>query len=329
MFKTISKKTVIIVLAILLAGGGVILYRTRNFGKMISGSASKNSAVQQSTAPLKTRVKHIFIVLEENHPYSSVMGNTKDMPYLNELANRYAYAKNYYANSHPSIGNYFMLTAGDIITKKDSFSDTVTEDNIIRSLASSGKTWKEYSESLPSVGYTGGDAGGYEEHHNPLSYFSDVRGNSVETANLVPLSQLAADIANNTLPDYSFIVPNEQNDAHSCPSQGNCSNSQKLAAADEWLKNNINPLIDSQEFSTSGGGLLIITFDESSKSDKIGGGGHVAWVAVGPNVKKGYASEARYQHENTLRFMAESIGLTDFPGKSASADNMTEFLAGN
>jgi len=36
------------------------------------------------------------------------------MPYLNSLANTYGLATQYYANTHPSNGNYFMLTTGQI-----------------------------------------------------------------------------------------------------------------------------------------------------------------------------------------------------------------------
>jgi len=55
------------------------------------------------------QVKHVFIIVEENHSYSSVIGSSS-MPYLNGLARRYGLATSYYANVHPSIGNYFMLT---------------------------------------------------------------------------------------------------------------------------------------------------------------------------------------------------------------------------
>jgi acid phosphatase len=271
-------------------------------------------------------IKHVFIVLEENTNYSDIIGNTQDMPFLNQLADQYAYAKNYYADTHPSIGNYFMLTTGQIVTNSDGSSGTVSEDNIVRQLLAAGKTWKEYSENIPSVGYTGPDKGGYTEHHNPLSYFSDVRNNSDQAKNLVPFSQLAIDIANNQLPDYAFIVPNEFNDAHSCPSSGSCN---KLTVADNWLKTNLDPLLQSPNFDTPGGGLLIITFDESAKSDPTHGGGHTAWVAIGPDVKKGYVSDTFYQHANTLRFMAEEIGLRNFPGKAASAASMKEFIIGN
>src|SRR6266705_7155798 len=61
---------------------------------------------------------HVFIVLEENHSYSSITGSTH-VPYLNSLASQYGLATQYYANTHPSLGNYFMLTTGQIITNND------------------------------------------------------------------------------------------------------------------------------------------------------------------------------------------------------------------
>jgi phosphatidylinositol-3-phosphatase len=270
-----------------------------------------------ASSPLSVQVEHAFIVVEENHSYSSVIGNS-DMPYLNSLATTYAYAQNYYANAHPSIGNYFMLTTGQTITNDDGFSSEVGADNIVRHLINAGKTWKEYSENLPSVGYTGGDTDGYTEHHNPLSYFSDVREDPAQAQNLVPFAQFTTDLANGNLPNYSFIVPNNSDDAHD----------GTLAQADSWLKANIDPLVKSSGFNTPGGGLLILTFDESDDFDTAGGGGHVAWVVVGPNLKNGYISTTCYQHQSTLRFMSEAIGLTSFPGAAASAPNMAEFITG-
>jgi len=283
-----------------------------------SSTSSQSSGNGSSSVPSQhARVQHVFIVVEENRNYSSVLGSA-DMPYLNGLATTYAYAKNYYADTHPSIGNYFMLTAGQIITNDDGFSGPVADDNVVRRLIKAGKTWKEYSEDLPSVGFTGGDSGGYVRHHNPLSYFSDVRDGSSQAQNLVPFTQFATDLQNQALPNYSFIVPNNQDNAHD----------GSLAQADSWLQTNIDPLIQSSDFNTPGGGLLIITFDESG-SDNTHGGGHVLWVIVGPGVKKGYTSTATYQHASTLRFMAEAIGITEFPGAAASAPDMGEFFSGD
>ncbi|HEV2177313.1 MAG TPA: alkaline phosphatase family protein [Terriglobia bacterium] len=290
---------------------------------------SRNTA--QTVGPLSTsdvQVNHVFIVLLENHNYSSVIGNAS-MPYLNSLATTYAYAQNYFANTHPSIGNYFMLTAGEIITNDDNFGATVTKDNIVRHLIGAGKTWKEYSEGLPSVGYIGRNQGDYTQHHNPLSYFSDVRQSTSERQNLVPFTQFATDLNNHTLPNYSFIVPDNDHDGHDCPDNNpNCTDNQNLANVDSWLQTNLQPLIQSSDFSTPGGGLLVIVFDESL-TDNNHGGGKVAWVAVGPNVKPGFISSNPYQHQSTLRFMSEAIGLTTFPGLAATAPDMEEFISGD
>ncbi|HEY2394281.1 MAG TPA: alkaline phosphatase family protein, partial [Candidatus Angelobacter sp.] len=128
---------------------------------------------------------HVVVVLEENHSYSSVIGSAS-MPYLNSLATQNGLATQYYANTHPSIGNYFMLTTGQIVTNNDALNSTVNVDNIVRHLLTAGKTWKSYAESLPSVGYTGNDVYPYFRHHNPFSYFSDVANSSVQKLNLVP-----------------------------------------------------------------------------------------------------------------------------------------------
>ena len=87
---------------------------------------------------------HVLVVVEENHSYSSVIGSPS-MPYLNSLASKYGLATQYYADTHPSIGNYFMMTAGQIITNNDSLCNTISNDNIVRHLLTAGKTWKSYA----------------------------------------------------------------------------------------------------------------------------------------------------------------------------------------
>src|SRR5437773_3038936 len=174
---------------------------------------------------------HVYIVVEENTDYSSVIGSSS-MPYLNGLAQQYALATQYYADTHPSIGNYFMMTVGKIITNDDSYSTVVSDDNIIRRLIAAGKTWKSYAEDLPSVGYTGGDAGNYARKHNVIALLSDVVNSATQRNNLVPFTQFATDLAGGNLPDYAFVVPNLCNDAHDC----------SLSTADQWLQTNIDPL---------------------------------------------------------------------------------------
>src|SRR2546426_1562930 len=138
------------------------------------------------------RFGHVFILVEENHDYADVIGNPA-MPYLNRLAKEYGLATQYYANTHPSIGNYFMLTVGDTVTNNNDFSGVVTDDNIVRQLLAAGKTWKSYAEDLPSIGYTGHGPGLYARRHNPLSYLSDVVNDSVQRQRLRPLPPRSAD----------------------------------------------------------------------------------------------------------------------------------------
>jgi acid phosphatase len=247
------------------------------------------------------------------------------MPFLNKLAARYGLAVNFYANTHPSIGNYFWQTTGQGITNDSNFTGTVTADNIVRQLTLAGKNWRSYAESLPGIGYTGPDVYPYVKRHNPFAYLSDVLNSQAQANNIVPFSQFSADLANGQLPRYSFIIPNQFDNAHDCPqSIPSCSNADKLTAADQWLKANIDPLIASQTFRQNG--LLIITFDESVNSDITNGGGQVVTVVISPKAKQGFQATTLYQHQSTLRLMAEGLGLTSFPGAAATAPNMAEFF---
>jgi acid phosphatase len=125
---------------------------------------------------------------------------------------------------------------------------------------------------------------------------------------------LATDVANNSLPQYSFIAPNLLNDAHD----------GSLAQADAWLQINIAPLIASPAFQASG--LLIITFDEGDQSDIAHGGGRVATIIVSSKSKKNYTSQTLYQHQSLLRLTLAASGINTFPGAAAIAPDMTEFF---
>jgi hypothetical protein len=86
--------------------------------------------------------------------------------------------------------------------------------------------------------------------------------------------------------------------------------------------------VGSSGFNAAHGGLLVIVFDESA-GDFTHGGGRVAWVVAGPDVKRAYVSSKFYQHQSTLRFLSEALGLTSFPGTAATAPDMEEFIIGD
>jgi phosphatidylinositol-3-phosphatase len=267
-------------------------------------------------------VEHVVIVVFENQNYSDVIGNSA-MPYINQLARQNSLATQFYANVHPSIGNYFMMTTGQVVSTDDNFAGTFSGEDVTQAITAAGKTWKVYAESLPSVGYIDGDQYPYIKHHNPFSYFDDVRSSATQRNNIAPFTDFAPALAANTLPNYAFIVPDNLHNGHDCPSGPTCSNSDRLAAIDSWLQTNVGPMLANSSISNSS--LLMLTFDESA-SDNTLGGGRIPVVLAGGQIKTSFQSTTTYQFPSLLRFSLKSLGVTSFPGASANAPDMDEFL---
>ncbi|HEX4311461.1 MAG TPA: alkaline phosphatase family protein [Acidobacteriaceae bacterium] len=269
--------------------------------------------------PVVPESHHVVLVMEENQSYSTVVRATSVWPNLNTLIAQGALPTSYYADTHPSIGNYFMLTTGQILTNDDNSTQVFNVDNIARRMLSSGVTFRIYAEGI-TQGYTGGNTGLYLIRHNPFAMLSDVASDpAVANQVLCPFSQFATDLANNALPDFSYIVPDVNDDAHDGTPQ----------QADTWLQTNVvTPLSASAAFQTGGDGILVVDFDEAATSDTTYGGGHVSPVFWGPNVKAGYTqtSSTVYQHESMLRTLMEALSLQNPPGAGASAPSMAEFF---
>ena len=273
--------------------------------------------------PTVPTVNHVVILVMENESYEQVIGSAS-LPYFNSLVSQYGLATNYFADAHSSLSDYFMLTTGQIIGN-NTFTGTVTDDNVVRQLVAAGKTWKCYAESLPSVGYVGGDVLPYVKRHNPFAYFADVLNSPDQRNNLVPFTQLAADLANSALPAYSFIVPNQVNNMHDCDaSTPNCTLANRQQVGDKWLHDNLAPLIASPVFQNSG--ILVLTFDESDLTDMVNGGGHIATLIIGSKAKAGYKSSTFYRHASVLRLSLQALGLSSYPGAGSSAPTMEEFF---
>ena len=287
------------------------------------GSSSISSKSPASPAPpapagMPTS-QHVVMVLEENQSYSSVAGNATAWPHLNAVIKAGASATNYFADAHPSIPNYFMLTTGQTLTLDDSSTKVWNVDNIARHMLASKVSFKVYAEGIKQ-GYLGGNTGLYVIRHNPFALLSDVASNQ-QVANQViqPFTQFTADVNNKALPAFSFVVPDINDDAHSGTPQ----------AADNWLQSNIiGPLAANPAFQSGGDGLLIVVFDESIDTDLANGGGHVACVLWGPIVKAGYTQGSKniYQHQNLLRTVMEVLSLSNPPAAAGTTSDMSEFF---
>jgi phosphatidylinositol-3-phosphatase len=281
------------------------------------GGGLGSSNTFQENPPARTsapRADHVFLVVEENRSFSTVYHN--QMPWLSALGDQYGIATNYFSDEQGSLLDYLWLSSGsgerNFGCGGNQCTQTITDDNIFRELDAAGMSWKMYADSLPERGFMGVTSGEYVKRHNPAVWYSDVVNSSPEQQNVVPFTQFAADIAEDRVPEYSLVVPNLNHDAHD----------GSAADADQWLKQNIGPLLSGRHFQPGSDSVMFITFDNGDGDAQ----GQVFTAVVGSKVIPGVKVDTPFRHENTLRTMMELLGLKNFPGASAQAAPMNEFF---
>ena len=287
-----------------------------------SPSPAPPAPTPDAPTPTASRIphsSHVVLVIEENKMFTEVYPN--GMPWLVAQGNKYGYASNYHADVPGSMMDYLWLSSGSgeepFGCVGDGCRQPITSDNIFRELGRASLTWKVYAQSLPSAGYMGPSTGAYAAHHNPAKWYSDVIDNSSLQQNIVPLTQLALDLAANQLPNYSIIIPDGDNDGWD----------GSMASADNFLAANIAPLLSAPYFQAGGDAVMFITFDECDEAVGTCPGNEQVYTAViGPKVKPGTVSSTPYKHENTLRTILDALGVTVDPGASSSVADMKDFF---
>lgn len=266
--------------------------------------------------------KHVFVIVLENKEYDAVVGSAK-MPYFNSLAKQYGLATNYYGIAHPSLPNYLALTGGSTFGITSDCNDCfVKGPSVVDQIEASGRSWKAYIESMPAPCFVGDAAPLYRQKHNPFIYYDSVRNDPARCANVVPLTQLSADLAAHALPSYVWITPNMCSDGHDCGT----------AESDKWLSTWVPQLLAAPEWQD--GGALFVTFDEGN-SKKLapesccveGNGGHVATLVISPLGKPGYQSPVAYDHYSLLRTIEDAWGMPELGGaRCPCAPAMADFF---
>jgi hypothetical protein len=307
----------------------------RRFGRCLGLLLAASVLIPTAFGQKLPSFGNVVIVLGENQNYN-VSYNSTNMPYLTSLAKTYGLGVNYYSDSHPSIGNYFNLATGYLLTDDDDQtpeSFPIAKNNIALEVQKAGRTWKDYVESLPSIKNCGGlKPGAYYVRHDPLQYVTTI---NKEKSHYVCFSRFAEDLSHRALPTLSWLVPNGCDNAHDCP----------VNTFDTWLKTEIKPLVESSYFQPRGNGLLIIVFDENADSgypdcstttEGKGCGGQVELVVVSPFSKKGYKSHGgdprnynkSYDAGDILRLIAQGLGLpTSNLGWADNAVPMADFFS--
>ena len=259
-------------------------------------------AIAARTAPVPA-FSHVVVVVFENKESGDVVGSPR-APTFNRLARTGAAITDYRAVTHPSLPNYLALVSGSTQGVTDNCTSCVLSGrSLADTLGAAGRSWKTYAEGLPAPGFTGSSAGDYAKRHDPLIYFRSVLADPARRKRVVPLGQLSRDLARGALPDFSLVVPNVCHDMHDC----------SVASGDSWLHGFVPPLLRSPQMR---GGVVFVVFDEGSSD--VGGGGHVAALAVGPAVRPGARFTATTGHYGLLRTIKDAWGLPRL-GRSASA----------
>jgi phospholipase C len=307
-------------------------------------SAHANSAGSRSS--LKN-YQHVFIIMMENTGYKSLIGNP-NAPWINSAAATYGLATNYYGVSHPSQPNYIAATSGSTNGVGDDNDTTINVPNIVDQLEAHGKTWKAYMQSLSLCTTKLDHACGnqlYERKHNPFVSYQDVQSNPARMANIVDFSQLATDLANNTVPNYSWISPDQCNDMHgraATPSDPcDFSNVQQLiATGDAFLKNTVGAIMNSRAWT--GNSVIFITWDESDFTgsgpfgfgdtsgccDANPGGGHVVALTISHSDHSARTSNVAYNHYSMLSTIEGGwqLGCLAFTCDTANVTPMSDLV---
>ena len=94
--------------------------------------------------------------------------------------------------------------------------------------------------------------------------------------------------------------------------------------ADNWLKTNLDPLIENSALQNDG--LLLIAFDESANDD-ADAGGRIAVFLISPRFSMvAFQSTTLFQHETVLRLMLEGLCVTTLPCAAVTAPRTWDFF---
>ena len=284
-------------------------------------------AAAGTTPVSQPHIRTVFIILMENKNWVQILGSSS-APYINNTLLPMASHAELYFNPplvHPSLPNYLWLEAG---TNFGIFNDDPpsanhqsTTSHLVTLLQKSGISWRTYQENISGADCPLVDNGLYAVKHNPFVYFDDVTNNQdPNSANCIghvrPFSELATDLANNTVAQYAFITPNECNDMHdSCAPLNDA-----IRQGDTWLSQNLPAILDSAAYRS--GGAVFITWDEGAFSD-----GPIGMIVLSPFAKgNGYKNFIRYTHGSTLRTFQEIFSVTPFLRDAAIETDLSDLF---
>ncbi len=285
----------------------------------VFGAALARNTIRQDSGRARA-YDHIFVIIEENEESSSIIGNTTSAPTINELAQQYGRATNYFGVIHPSEGNYVALTDADAHNVTDDNPYTTHQFNdptLVDGLEGAGLTWKGYFQSMPAPGFLGicypgaGSNCLYASKHNGFLNFSQILASPAELQKLVPDTALSDDLMNGSVPNYSFIVPDQCHDMHglgaTCP-----DDQTNIKVADDYLRATVDAIMGSQTWQ-QGDNAIVITFDEGSTTAGCcganPGGGQVVTIVITNHQDAPIQDATPFNHYSLVATIEKAFGV--------------------
>ena len=306
--------TVIVVLFWALATGRTLLDDGSGFALPPTSLALSPPAPSAMATPQSGK---LVVIVEENEPYDNIVGNSQAQ-YLNKLIANGELFSNYAAVTFGSATNYLAMTSG--LTSPLS----PPSPNIFQAVDGTGGalTWKEFMESMPgncargtSANIPGTSVPLYTVSHDPDYQY---RANSTCSANDVPMTTSSFNPA--SLPALSYIVPNQCDDMHTVPGNGQAcpayfgsnSGTSPIGMGDNWLASVVPSLLAEPNVT------VVITWDEGSLDTTPSE--HIVALAVGAGVTPGSTDGTSYTHYSLEAGLYNYFGLGTSPNNGATAN---------
>lgn len=262
--------------------------------------AADGGATESTDLAGQAHFKKVLIVTLENEDYEQAIQQT----FLRDLAQKGALFTNFIAEAHPSQGNYIAMTSGSLNGVRDDRNIDLNVKHIGDLLEAKGKTWKVYAEAYPGGCFTGARSGTYVRKHNPFISYLNVQKDPSRCANIVNANALQADLQADKLPDYSFYVPDLNNDGHDT----------NIGFADRWLSKVFGPLLQNQRFMRDM--LFIVTMDESEQKNPTN---HIYTAFYGNGIIPGSTVKTRHDHYSMLRTIEDAFDIGNLGQNDARA----------
>jgi hypothetical protein len=289
--------------------------------------AGSHGGTDSGKPPPAGAIRTVIYILMAKQPWSAIEGSSS-APYINgTLLSMGAYSEAYYAAPDQitaSLPNVVWLEAGDdlgfVSNAPPATDHSATTDHLVDQLEAAGISWKAYVEHATAGTCPIVDQYPYRTYDVPFLFFDDVVGNPPSSSakrcvqHVVPLTDLAADLAKPDFPRYAFVVPDVCNDMHD-----DCNTGDRIQQGDDWLAANVPPILASSAYKSNG--ALFVAWDYSPTGyDPVG------FIALSATARAGHASTTQHTTSTTLRSLQEIFGVGPFLGDAAKADDIADMF---